>query len=60
MCTQFYQPTSRSQEWGKHLGGDPVKNWTQPKRSGGRVSPFGLSSPGEAAVLTYVFLCATK
>lgn len=51
MHTQFYQPTSRSQEWGKHLGGDPVKNWTRPKGSGGRVSPDGLSSSGEAAVL---------
>lgn len=53
MRTQFYQPTSRSQEWGKHLGGDPVKNWTRPKGSGGRVSADGLSSSGEAAVLTF-------
>lgn len=61
LCTpSFYQPTSRSQEWGKHLGGDLVKNWTRPKGSGGRVSPVGLSSSGEAAVLIYLFLCATK
>lgn len=55
MHTQFHQPASGSQAWGRYLGGALVKNSTWPKGSGGRPSPVGLSSPGGPTFLMYLF-----